>query len=198
MSTTRREEIIDAFIKIGTRKGLDNTTMQDVAKAVGISVGTIYLDFKNKEELVDAFAQRIFEGIHRFVEDILSQPTPAEQKLHDVMVGDVVNASKHMRENQSLFELFHNDAIKHIKKNLKEVRMPFEAKRIRAIQQVLEQGVKEGCFQVDDLAETARMIFLAFGSVLLLGPFVLEREHEAVVKDAEALFAFLLKSIKRA
>jgi AcrR family transcriptional regulator len=195
MSTTRREEIIDAFIKVGTRKGLDNTTMQDVAKTVGISVGTIYLDFKNKEALVDAFSKRVFQEFDLFVERILNQSAPAEKKLHDLLVGDVVFASQHMRKNQSLFEFFHNDVIKHIKKDLKENRLQFEQQRIELVKKVLEQGIQEGSFTIDNPAETARLFFIAFGSNHFRGPMVLEREHEEVVKDAEAMFTFLLKSI---
>jgi AcrR family transcriptional regulator len=197
MSTTRREEIIEAFIKVGSRKGLDYTTMQDVAKAVGISVGTIYLDFKNKEELIDAFGKRVFREFDLFVERILKQSVPAEKKLHDLLVGDVEFASEHMRENQSLFEFFHNDVIKHIKKSLKESRLQFEQQRIGLIKQILEAGVQEGGFVIDNVAETARLFFIAYGSNYFRGPFILERKHEEVVKDAEAMFAFLLKSIKR-
>lgn len=54
MSTDRREVILNAFIEIGRRKGLDNTTMKDIAKEVGISVGTIYLEHQ-RDGSVDAF-----------------------------------------------------------------------------------------------------------------------------------------------
>jgi len=195
MTATRREEIVDAFIKVSTRKGLDNTTMQDVAKTVGISVGTIYLDFKNKDELIDAFIRRIFEQMDLYIERILSQSASVEKKLHDLLVGEVAFASEQMRQNRSLFDFFHNNVVKHIRKNIKEDRIEFEEKRINLVKQVLDQGIREGSFMIEDPAETARLFFLAFG--ILHGPMVLEREHEEVVRDAEAMFAFLLKSIKK-
>lgn len=195
MTATRRDEIIDAFIKVSTRKGLDNTTMQDVAKTVGIGVGTIYLDFKNKDELIDAFIGRIFEQMDLYIERILSQAAPAEKILHDLLVGEVVFASKQMRQNRSLFDFFHNNVVKHIRKNIKEDRIEFEEKRIKLVKQVLDQGIREGSFMIEDPAETARLFFLAFG--ILHGPMILNRDHEEVVRDAEAMFAFLLKSIKK-
>jgi AcrR family transcriptional regulator len=197
MSITRREEIIDAFSKVGSRKGLDNTTMQDVAKAVGISIGTIYLEFKNKEELIDAFGKKIFQKFDSFIEPIFQLEIPAEKRLHHLLVAEVEYSSKLMRENQNLFEFFHNDVIKHIQKDLKQNRLQFEKYRVELIRQVLEQGVQEGKFEIDDVAKTARLFFIAFGSNHFHGPFVIEREHEEVVRDAEAMFAFLLKSIKR-
>lgn len=197
MSSTRREEIIDAFIKISNRKGLDNTTMQDVSKAVGMSVGTIYLDFKNKEELIDAFGKRIFRKFDLFVERALRQPASAEKKLHDLLVDGVEFSGKRMRENQSLFEFFHNDVIKHIKKDLRENRLQFERERIGQIRQILESGIQEGIFLIDNVEETARLFFIIYGSNLFRSPLIFERDHDEVVKDAEAMFAFLLKSIKR-
>ncbi|HEY8464453.1 MAG TPA: TetR/AcrR family transcriptional regulator, partial [Bacillota bacterium] len=168
MTATRREEIVDAFIKVSTRKGLDNTTMQDVAKTVGISVGTIYLDFKNKDELIDAFIRRIFEQMDLYIERILSQSASVEKKLHDLLVGEVAFASEQMRQNRSLFDFFHNNVVKHIRKNIKEDRIEFEEKRINLVKQVLDQGIREGSFMIEDPAETARLFFLAFG--ILHGP----------------------------
>lgn len=197
MSKTRREEIIDAFIKVGNRKGLDNTTMQDVAKVVGISVGTIYLDFKNKDELVDACGQHFFREIDAFAEQILNQAASTEKKLYDLLVGDVEFSSRQMRQNQILFDFFHTDVLKHIKKDMKEKRLQFEKKRIGFIQQVLEEGIREGSFAIDNVAQTARLFFITYGSSHFRGPFIMETSHDEVVQDAELMFAFLLKSIKR-
>jgi len=55
----RPEEILDAALRVFTRRGLHNTTLEEVAKEAGISKGTIYLYFKNKEELFVAAAHRI-------------------------------------------------------------------------------------------------------------------------------------------
>ncbi len=197
MPATRREEIIDAFFKIGSRKGLDNTTMQDIAKEVGISVGTIYLDFKNKEELIDAFEKRIFRDFDTYADQVLKQSAPAEELLYGLLVGNVEFISKHIRQNQIFFDFFHNDVIKHIRKSNKNKREHFEEQRIQMIEKVLEQGVQEGGFEIDDIKETAKLFFIAFGNNHMMGPFVLEREHEAVVKDAEGLFRLLLRSIKK-
>jgi hypothetical protein len=75
--------------------------------------------------------------------------------------------------------------------------MAFEAKRIEQIQRVLEKGIEENSFNIDAPAKYARLFFIAFSSVQLRGPMILERDHEDVVQDAEAMFDFLLRSIKR-
>ncbi|MGH7965604.1 MAG: TetR/AcrR family transcriptional regulator [Candidatus Binatia bacterium] len=56
----RPQEILDAALRVFARRGLHKTKLEEVAKEAGISKGTIYLYFKNKEELFVAAAQRIF------------------------------------------------------------------------------------------------------------------------------------------
>jgi len=50
----RHNQILDAAVEIFGNKGLDVATMDDIAQAVGISKGTIYLYFKSKDEIFDA------------------------------------------------------------------------------------------------------------------------------------------------
>ncbi len=47
----RRKDIIDAAEKVFFKKGLNNSTMDEVAKEAELSKGTLYLYFKSKEEI---------------------------------------------------------------------------------------------------------------------------------------------------
>jgi len=56
----RPEEILDAALQLFTEKGFSSTRMIDVAKSAGISKGTLYLYFDNKEAIFrDVVQQRI-------------------------------------------------------------------------------------------------------------------------------------------
>ena len=56
----RPEEILDAALELFTVKGFSSTRMVDVAKAAGISKGTLYLYFDSKEAIFrDVVKQRI-------------------------------------------------------------------------------------------------------------------------------------------
>jgi len=54
----RRNAIVDAAEKIFFSKGLDKSTMDEVAEEAELSKGTLYLYFKNKEELYLAINKR--------------------------------------------------------------------------------------------------------------------------------------------
>lgn len=196
MEKNRRQEILDAFIEVGRSKGLDNTTMKDIAKEVGISVGTIYLYFKDKEELIEAFCQQIFQKADDYFAEVMQKPSGAEQMLHSLTVGNLIMVSQYSRENRNMFEFFHNDVIKYAgKKNLVAHRRRFESQRIEALEIALSSGVKEGVFLLDDIEVTARMIFFAF--FYFFSPHGLSRGHDDLVADAEHMFNFLLRSLKK-
>lgn len=57
----RRNEIIDAAEHVFFSRGLDVATMDDVARAAELSKGTLYLYFKNKEDLYLAVLARGME-----------------------------------------------------------------------------------------------------------------------------------------
>ena len=50
----RREEIIEAAIKLFGRKGFDATRAEDIATAAKLAKGTVYLYFKSKEAIYSA------------------------------------------------------------------------------------------------------------------------------------------------
>lgn len=75
----RRNNIIDAAEKVIFDKGLDQATMEEIAEQAELSKGTLYLYFKNKNELYMAITQRgsdmlnrrfakIFNGDHSGIE----------------------------------------------------------------------------------------------------------------------------------
>jgi TetR/AcrR family transcriptional regulator len=57
----RRNTIIDAAEKVFFSKGMENATMDEVAEKAELSKGTLYLYFKNKEELLHGIVARGLE-----------------------------------------------------------------------------------------------------------------------------------------
>ena len=53
-----RTALLDAALALTREKGLEQTTLQDVAERVGMTTGAIYGNFKNRDELFMALAVR--------------------------------------------------------------------------------------------------------------------------------------------
>lgn len=59
----KENSIIDAAEKVFSSQGFANTKMEDVAKELGISKGTIYFYFSSKENLYMAITYRAFQAL---------------------------------------------------------------------------------------------------------------------------------------
>ena len=77
----RPEQILKAALEVFGERGLANARLQDIAERAGISKGTIYLYFPNKEELFrEMIRQTAIAALER-AEKAVTQGTPTEQLL---------------------------------------------------------------------------------------------------------------------
>jgi AcrR family transcriptional regulator len=58
-----RERILDAAVAVADRSGLSAVSMRNVGKELGVEAMSLYHHVANKEALLDALVDRIFEGI---------------------------------------------------------------------------------------------------------------------------------------
>jgi AcrR family transcriptional regulator len=57
----RREQILEAAVKVFARRGFGNATVAEIAEEAGVAAGTIYNYFESKEELFMSIPQLISE-----------------------------------------------------------------------------------------------------------------------------------------
>jgi TetR/AcrR family transcriptional regulator len=77
----RRDSIIDAAEKLFFSKGIPATTMDEVAEAAELSKGTIYLYFKNKEDLYIAIVGRALQLIKKMFRQAVESASTGFEKL---------------------------------------------------------------------------------------------------------------------
>ncbi len=79
--TDRGKIIIDAALKVFSRKGYADTRMADIAREADMSYGLIYHYFENKEKLFDAIVEEWWTGFYNELEELQKRPVPTEEKL---------------------------------------------------------------------------------------------------------------------
>lgn len=194
MSFNRKEEILDAFIKLAVQNGIDNTTMKDIADEVGISVGLIYVDYENKEELIDAFEERIYRRFAERGSQIIAYEIPADQKMVLLLVGIAETYSFEIRQNRGIYEFVSLDFIKYVKKKLRGKNLKLKKLMSEWITKIIHQGITETIFFVDNTQKTAELLVDAFG-MFLVAPEIMTREHEEVIGHASNMAQLLLRAI---
>ncbi len=80
----RRNAILDAAEKIFFQQGLFNTSMDSIAKEAEFSKGTLYLYFKNKEELYRAVLLRGFILLEQKLKEALHDDASAYQNIINI------------------------------------------------------------------------------------------------------------------
>lgn len=98
-----KKDILHAATQIFSAKSVAKTTLEDIARAAGVTRGAIYWHFKNKKEIFDA----LYEALHRpLIEVILDDlekdhPNPLQQ-LEELCVQLFVDLDKDEQKKQAL------------------------------------------------------------------------------------------------
>lgn len=79
----KREQILDGAACVFTRLGFDAASMNDITREAGVSKGTLYVYFKNKEDLFLAMIERQKLRIFGRLQAILEREAPVNETLHD-------------------------------------------------------------------------------------------------------------------
>ena len=120
-----RQKIITSALKMYASNGYQKTTVDEIAKTAGVSVGVAYRYFKNKKELLLASLEYTFSRIEEITgtdpQDIingnLSDALAAFEKLHTKYhaLHEELEGLRHTDEDvRKLYEGFFHKAVKTI------------------------------------------------------------------------------------
>lgn len=103
--TSRIDQIYREGTRLFAQKGVEATSIRDVAKACGVSMAAIYYHFATKEELHDEVTQLCFE---EFISQIMTKKKklPANQQKPSSLLALIFDA---VMEDSTLFFLLQRD-----------------------------------------------------------------------------------------
>ncbi len=193
----RSEAILDAFSALAARYGLSRTTLKDVAREAGVSVGTIYNDYADKGALIFAFWQRVVGKCIRQMEVFTAQELPPEELLRQLILGHIRWHNEQLQSNRGVYELMMESSISYIGKKVFGQRQIIQRELTGRVEKILRDGALAGVFEVrGDFSETALRFVEAF-TEYTAPPLVLAREPEDVLKDASSMFSFVVRAVKK-
>ena len=70
-----RQRILAAAAEVFTERGLD-ATLDEVARAAGVGVGTVYRRFPDKESLIEELFRDRVDAMVKLAEEALTEPDP--------------------------------------------------------------------------------------------------------------------------
>lgn len=81
-SSRRRAAILASAVALFDRNGYQNTSLDDVAQAVGLKREGLYYYFRNRSEILLAIIEPQADGLINGLKAIIEGPVPAAEKLH--------------------------------------------------------------------------------------------------------------------
>src|SRR4051812_30348895 len=152
----RPRQILDAALEVFGERGLALARLDDIAKRAGVSKGTIYLYFPNKEELFREMVRDIVVGQLEAAERAISESTGSAT---DTLVDFMRNYWQRVRGPQfgPLFRLIHAEI-----HNFPDLGRFYGEEVVlrqqRLIAGIVQRGIDSGEFREVDPYLAARML----------------------------------------
>ena len=105
----RKNDIVDAAEKIFFEKGLNNSTMDEVAKEVELSKGTLYLYFTSKEEIHFEIKSRALIILNKMFQESISENKTGLENCAEIGRAYVNFVKKHSNYHKAIIHFESND-----------------------------------------------------------------------------------------
>jgi AcrR family transcriptional regulator len=148
------ERILEAAEDALRRYGPAKANVVDVARALGVSHGSVYRHFESKAALRDAVTDRWLARIGAPLEKIVAEDGPAADRLHRWLLRLSKAKRKKALDDPELFATYMalvSDAREVVDRHVDAL--------VAQIAQILADGVEQGEFVVDDPHTAARAVF---------------------------------------
>lgn len=150
-----RDKLIEIARQLFAHKGVENTTMNDIASASEKGRRTIYTYFRSKRDIYNAVVKTESDKIIERLSAIVDAPTPPEQKLMDFIFARFEATKDSVTRNGSLRAGFFRDVRK-----VDRARRSTTAAEANILKQILIEGVNSGVFDISSVDQTASMMVL--------------------------------------
>lgn len=150
----RRREIFEASVHLFLDKGFHETSMREIAKAVGVGKSTLYDYFKSKDEIIVSYFEDEISEITKQAQEIIAQDLGVPLKLRNIM-------KMHMEilvKNKQTFLMLSLEAQRLTSESQEQIQRNRHAYQdmMRAL---IEEGIRLGEFRSVNPLFAARSIF---------------------------------------
>jgi TetR/AcrR family fatty acid metabolism transcriptional regulator len=177
----KRERILRAAIRIFSQKGYFNSKISEIARLAGVADGTIYLYFKNKDDLLISLFE---EKMGEVVADIRTRVAEGDGALSRLRIF-IRNHMDLLTREAGLIEVIQVE-LRQSNKFMKEYVPVKFLEYLDVISAILEDGKREGIFRPDlNVTLARRAIFGALDEISLAYVLSRKRKYDPVAAADE-------------
>ncbi len=195
----RKSEILEAARNVFSKKGFNSATMEEIASQAELSPGTLYLYFKNKEELHTSLSIEILKHLVKEIQKAVELDITIEEKVERFME---VFIEMYDYDSNILINLFHlqsGETLKNLSEEVLEQITTYSTLSHRAIVDVIRQGIEQGIFIDEHPVALADILWASYsGIVLWVGSKRLLDDNKDFVKSTlRTAFQILHRGLKK-
>lgn len=156
----RRLDIMRIALDLFYVKGVEKTSMREIANLAGLGKSSLYDFFQSKDEIVVFAIEVQVNHAITTVQKIINANLPPEQSLREIMEINLAYSKK----NSILFMWLGTKAYfldEDYQKRINKVRHAYQD----IVQTVIKQGVKDGAFRVTDAELASRLLINSMLSI---------------------------------
>ena len=141
-----RQTLVDVARQLFAKKGMENTTMNDIAMASGKGRRTLYTYFKNKEEVYTAVIESELERLSDKLDEVADKRIRPQDKIIELIYTHLNMIKETVVRNGNLrAEFFRNIWM------VEKVRKTFDEDEIELFRKVYAEGKEDGEFDIDNV-----------------------------------------------
>lgn len=152
-----KSTLIDVARQLFAKLGVENTTMNDIAVASHKGRRTLYTYFNSKEEIYKSVIDTELNKMYMVLQNVVKREMPADEKLLLFLYTRFDAIKTVVARNGTLKADFFRDIWR-----VQLARKSFDKKEIKMLAGILEDGVKEGVFEMPSTEATASILHHAF------------------------------------
>ena len=174
----RKQELLQIAYRMFISRGYENTSVDEIIEEADIAKGTYYYYFETKEQMLEEVIGMMIDQEMEAAGRIMQAEIPVPQKI----IGMISSLRPTQEERPIEGALMQPENIvmhEKIRKKIVEMAVPLLSK-------VVEEGIGQGIFACDNIAERVRMLLVISSSTFDEGCYT-ERDIEVFIDMTEKL-----------
>ncbi len=141
-----RTTLVEVARQLFAKKGLANTTMNDIAVASGKGRRTLYTYFNSKEEIFSAVIESELERLSDKLDEVAARNIRPQEKIIELIYTHLTQIRETVVRNGNLrAEFFRNIWL------VEGVRKKFDDEELKIFRKVYEEGNASGEFDIENI-----------------------------------------------
>ena len=182
-------------MRVIARKGMAAATMQEIAEEAGVAKGTIYLYFRDRDELVEKTFESAMCQLMEQVDEALDRDVPFEEKIRSVLAAQL----GFFANNREFFRLYLSlrlpEGSPDRQRRQKRTCQPQYRSRVQKLADVLQVAMQRG--EIRELDPFRLALFIIEGSTAIMIERLTEDASPSPEAEVELIAGLILDGVRK-